>query len=58
MWSVRVELVGPDGKAALANEYSYETAESATECSLDVFELLAESDHVSEFTAGQQFENS
>jgi hypothetical protein len=48
MWSVRIELVGPDGKTAFANEYSYEGEDNARRCVLDVFELLAESDHVSD----------
>jgi hypothetical protein len=46
MWSLRVELVGPDGKATLANEYNYALTDIATRYALDVCELLAESDHV------------
>jgi hypothetical protein len=51
MWKVRVELVAPDGVATLANEYSYETSEYASRCASDVAEILAESDHVSDFEA-------
>ena len=42
----------------LSNEYSYETAENARQCALDVFELLAETDHVSGIAPGHTLENS
>ncbi len=49
MWSVRVELVGTDGRTTLINEYSSEAAEIARQYALDVFELLAESNHELDF---------
>ena len=49
---------GPDSIATLANEYSYETSENARRCALDVFELLAETDHVSGIAPGHTLENS
>lgn len=51
MWKVKVELVAPNGVATLTNEYSYEAPEYARRCAHDVFEILAESDHVSDFEA-------
>ena len=51
MWKVKVELVAPDGMATLANEYSYEKSEYARRCAHDIFEILAESDHVSDIEA-------
>lgn len=55
MWKVKVELIATNGAVALGNEYSYETLEYARRCVGDVAEILAESDHVSDFEASTSF---
>lgn len=58
MWSVKVELVDEQGKTALTNKYEYETAEIARRYSQDIFELLAETEHVPESMSGVEIETT
>ena len=55
MWRVKVELIAPNDAVMLANQYRYETLEYARRCASDVAEILAESDHVSDFEGSPSF---